>query len=154
DDRDRAALQILDRLDRAVVLDHVGGAEPLLAGGLERYAGDDLHVQPLGAREDHGEARRRPSIDLPGEEGLEALGVGLEEDLLELVALALAGREVGTRAHQPQLLLGGEAAAEADERGGLRDRLSAEKKSDKSEKGFHGVLLDVVGVELFPVYQP
>ena len=124
DHADGAALQVLDALDRAVVLHHVGGGEVLAAGGLQAHAGDDLDVHALRAAEDDGEAGRGAGVELAGEVGLEALGVGLEEDLLELVALALVGREVGARAHQPELLLGGEAAAEADQGGGLRNRIA------------------------------
>src|SRR4051812_2710641 len=72
------------------------------------------------AREDHRQARRRATVELAGEERLEALGIGLEQDLVEVVGLALVGRQVLAHAHQPHLLLGGEAAAEADGRWGLR----------------------------------
>ena len=68
------------------------------------------------------EARRGAAVELAGEERLEALGVGLEEDLVEVVGLALVRRQVLAHAHQPQLLLGGEAAAKADGRRGLRER--------------------------------
>ena len=115
DDADGAALQVLDGLDGTVVLHHVGGLEIFLAGGLEADVRHDRHVQALCAGEDHRESGRGAGVELAGEEGLEALGVRLEEDLLELVALALVRREIGARAHQPHLLLGGEAAAEADE---------------------------------------
>jgi hypothetical protein len=73
-------------------------------------------------REDHREPRRGACVELAGEKGLEALRVRLEQDLLELVALALVRREVRARAHQPDLLLGGEAASEADQRCRLRGR--------------------------------
>ena len=51
-------------------------------------------------------------VELAGDVGLEALGVGLEQDLVQPVALVLVGREVLPHAHQPHLLLGGEAAPE------------------------------------------
>ena len=79
----------LHPLHRAVVLHHVGGAEPLLARRLEADARHDLHVDALRAREDDGEAGRGAGVELAGEERLEALRVGLEEDLLQLIALAL-----------------------------------------------------------------
>ena len=109
-------------LHRPVVLHHVGGGEVLLALRFQAHARDDLHVHALRAREDHREARRGAGVELAGEVGLEALGIGLEEDLLELVALALVRREVRARAHQPDLLLGGEAAPEADQGRGLGER--------------------------------
>jgi hypothetical protein len=88
----------------------------LLARSLEAHARHDLHVHALRAGEDHREAGRGAGVELAREEGLETLGVRLEEDLLQLVGLALVRREVGARAHQPHLLLGGEAAPESDQR--------------------------------------
>ena len=111
DDAERAALQILDALYRTVVLHHVGGAEPVRARGFLADVGDDLHVDALCAREDDRQPRCRAGIELTCEIRLEALRVGLEEDLLQLILLPLVRREVGARAHQPDLLFGGEAAA-------------------------------------------
>src|SRR5262249_39995467 len=120
DHADRATLQILHGADRPVVLGHVGRAEPLLAGGLQAHACHDLHVDALGAREDHRETGSGAGIELTGEIRLEALGIGLEGDLLELVTRALIGREVRARAHQqtcssaakprPKRISGGSAA--------------------------------------------
>src|SRR6185436_9058232 len=84
-----------------------------------------------------------------GEIGLEALGIRLEEDLLQLVALALVGRQVGAHAHQPDLLLGGEAAAEADQWSG-GERVDGEQAGDQRQKDFHGIPLKRNRYRAFP----
>ena len=143
-----AASEVFGRADRPVVLHHVSGAEPLLARGLEADAGHDLHVDALRAGEDHGEARGGAAVELARQVSLEALGIRLEQDLLELVFLALVRSQVRPRAHQPDLLLGGETAAEADQRwlGGVGDGIEKAEDREEREGELHEAsLLDVVG---------
>src|SRR5206468_2131809 len=77
--------------------------------------GHDLDVDPLRPREDHGETGCGAAFELAGQIGLEALGVALERDELEPVLRSLTGRQVGPRSHEPHLLLGREAVAQADQ---------------------------------------
>jgi len=94
------------------------------------------------------EAGRRAAVELARQVSLEALRIGLEQDLLELVFLALARSQVRPRAHQPDLLLGGEAAAETDQRrlGRVGDGIEQAADREQSEAELHEAsLLDVVG---------
>jgi hypothetical protein len=124
---DGPALEVLRALDGAVVLDHVLGLEPLLAGRFQADPRHDLDVEALGPPEDHREPRRGAAVQLARQVRLEPLGVGLEQRELEPVLLSLVRREVGPRDHQPHLLLGGEAVAEAAARASAATRAIASR---------------------------
>ena len=115
-----------------------GGTAPGLAVIFARAQGVDMKIVASvcleAAGEDHREARGRAPIELPGEKRLKALRVGLEQDLLELVFLALVRSQVVPRAHQPYLLLGGEAAPEAYQRRFLRRGIEGTQRGDREER--------------------
>src|SRR5262249_27647497 len=81
------------------------------------------------------ESGRGSGVELARQKRLEALRVALERDHLESILRALAGREVGSRGHEPHLLLGREAVAEADERRlrGARGTVRHRRERDASE---------------------
>src|SRR5262249_2264754 len=66
------------------------------------------------------------------------------------VALALVRREVGARAHQPELLFGGEAAPEADEGSCLGERVCAKEERQNQKHELQGIPLKRNRCRAFP----